>query len=74
MDLSGLGRLLMLAGAVLFALGAAFAWAPRTRWLGRLPGDFHFGSGDTHVYVPLGTSLLVSVLVTLLLHLFFRRR
>lgn len=41
--------------------------------LGRLPGDFSFRRGNFSFYLPLATSLLASVVLTLLLMLFGRR-
>jgi hypothetical protein len=35
--------------------------------LGRLPGDFSFRRGNTTVYLPLATSLVISVVVSLVL-------
>ena len=67
--LSTLGRLLRLLGIVLVILGALLAWGPRVPWLGRLPGDFVFGGEGWKVYLPLGTSVLLSVILTLVLRL-----
>ncbi|MBN1575618.1 MAG: DUF2905 domain-containing protein, partial [Chitinispirillaceae bacterium] len=41
--------------------------------LGRLPGDFHFGNGRFKIYIPLATSILISVVLTLILNFFSRR-
>jgi hypothetical protein len=41
--------------------------------LGRLPGDLHWRRGNTSVYVPLASGLLLSLVATLLLNLFIRR-
>ncbi|HLC22390.1 MAG TPA: DUF2905 family protein [Candidatus Nanoarchaeia archaeon] len=40
--------------------------------IGRLPGDFSFGGENFKVYVPMATSLILSLLLTLFLWLFFR--
>lgn len=40
---------------------------------GRLPGDISLGSGNVRVFIPIGTSLLFSVLLTVLLWLMNRR-
>ena len=69
----GTGRLLMALGAVLLILGAWVAWGPRLPGLGRLPGDFVFGGPNWRVYIPLGTCLLLSVILSLVLRFFFRR-
>lgn len=62
-----------MAGAVLVVLGVWLTFAGRLPGLGRLPGDFVFGGPRVRVYLPLGTSLVLSVLLTLLLRLFWRR-
>ena len=40
--------------------------------LGKLPGDFMFKRGSVSFYVPLATSIVISVVLTLLM-MFFRR-
>ena len=45
----------------------------RVPWLGRLPGDIHIERGNFSFYVPLATSLLLSVVLTLLLYIVGRR-
>jgi hypothetical protein len=71
-DLSGVGKLLLVAGVVLVVLGLVFVLAGRAL-IPRLPGDLSFGKGRTRIHVPLGTSILLSVVLTVLLNLFFRR-
>jgi hypothetical protein len=68
-----LGRMLLLFGGVLVAVGVLLLLAPRIPWLGRLPGDFVFQRGPVTFYFPLVTSLLVSVVLTVLVNLFWRR-
>ena len=72
MDLSGLGKLLLVAGVVLVVLGLVFVLAGRGV-IPRLPGDLSFGKGNTRVYIPLGTSIVLSVVLTIVLNLIFRR-
>ena len=60
------------------AVGAALLLASRFGLpFGKLPGDLHWRSrsGDTQVYFPLATSLILSVLFSLILWLLrsFRR-
>ena len=59
-----LGRSLLVFGVVLALVGILLELAPALR-LGRLPGDVSFGGTSWRVYVPLGTSLLLSVVLTL---------
>lgn len=72
-DLGQIGRLLLLGGATLLALGALFVLVARLAPGGRLPGDFVFNRGPVTCVVPLATSLLLSLLLTLLLNLWLRR-
>lgn len=72
MDLSGVGRLLLILAAVLAAIGVLFVLAGRGL-LPRLPGDVAIERGNTRFYFPLGTSILVSLILTVVLNLFFRR-
>lgn len=69
-----LGRLLISAGVVLVALGAAVLLLNRFNLpFGRLPGDLVWRGKSTTLYFPWMTCLLLSVLGTLLLWLLNRR-
>ncbi|MDP8955597.1 MAG: DUF2905 domain-containing protein [Actinomycetota bacterium] len=72
MDLSGIGKLLLILAAVLGVFGLVFVLVGRGV-LPRLPGDFSFGGRNWRVYLPLGTSILISIVLTVLLNVFFRR-
>ena len=67
-----IGRLLIICGLVLVAVGGLFLLGGKLPWLrmGRLPGDFAWGRGSVRVYFPLMTSLLLSLLLTLVFWLF----
>jgi hypothetical protein len=73
MDLSSADRALLVVGVVLAAVGLLLAVAGAAG-IGRLPGDVAFRWGSLHVYVPIVTCLLLSVLATIVLNLLFRRR
>jgi hypothetical protein len=71
-----LGRLLVGLGIALLVIGLVVLSLSRTGLpLGRLPGDISYRGKGFAVFAPLGTSLLLSVLLSLLLYLFsgFRR-
>jgi hypothetical protein len=68
-----LGRTLVVLGTLLVLVGAALLLAPRIPWLGRLPGDILIRREHVTFYFPIVTSLVVSVVLTLLLNLFWRR-
>jgi len=62
-------RTLIVLGLVLLLVGLAWPWLSRLG-LGRLPGDIQVERDGFRFYFPLGTSLLVSLLLTLLFWLF----
>jgi hypothetical protein len=69
-----LGRLLILAGIALMALGIiVIAISKLNLPVGRLPGDVIYRGKNTTVYFPWVTCLLISLLGTLLLWLINRR-
>lgn len=69
---SGPGRILIICGAVLIAAGILITCVPRLPWLGKLPGDFLIKRENFTLYLPLATSLLISVLLTIILWLYRR--
>lgn len=68
-----LGRALVVLGVVIAILGLALVFFDRVPWIGRLPGDIHVQRGNWTFYFPLGTSILLSILLTLVLWLIGRR-
>lgn len=71
-DLTHIGRLLVILGALIAAVGVLFLLASRIPWLGRLPGDLVIHKGRFTLYLPIVTSLILSVLLTIVLRLFSR--
>ncbi len=75
-----MGRFVILMGVMLVLIGVAISFGDKFfPWLGKLPGDISWKSskGNFRIYFPLGTSILLSVVLTLLLNLiamiFFRK-
>ena len=60
-----LAKALIVIGAVLIAAGLIWLAAGRLG-LGHLPGDIVIERGNFRLYLPLGTSLLISVVLTLI--------
>jgi hypothetical protein len=64
-----MGKLLVIIGLAIAGLGLLImAGIP----FGRLPGDIVYRRGDFTAYVPIATSIVVSLLLTLLIALFGR--
>jgi hypothetical protein len=67
------GRILVALGPVAVVAGLAIMYVPALR-PGRLPGDISFPLGGSgRIYIPLGTSILLSVLLTVIFAVLNRR-
>lgn len=63
-ELQPLGRLLIVVGLVLAGLGLLLTLGGKIPGLGRLPGDIVVERGSFRFYLPLATSLLLSLILT----------
>jgi hypothetical protein len=66
--LDALGRILLVLGAFLAALGVILLVVSRVPAAGRLPGDFSLRWGNVSCYFPLATGVVLSILLTLVLN------
>jgi hypothetical protein len=76
-NFSDLGRLLIIAGGAIVLLGLLLLLVGRVPFFGRLPGDINIQRGNTTIYFPIVTCLVLSVVLTVvvnLLLLLLRRR
>jgi hypothetical protein len=67
-----IGRLVLVIGVVLVLVGGLAALGVRLPF-GRLPGDIAITGERGGIYIPLGSMILISLLLTVLFNLFFRR-
>ena len=71
--MSDLGRILIIFGVVLLVVGGLLTLLPRLGLpLGRLPGDLRFETGQFTCLVPIATSIVLSILLTIGLNLLAR--
>jgi hypothetical protein len=63
----------VVAGIAIVVLGGALAVGALS-WFGRLPGDFRHEGDNIRVYAPIGSMLLISVVLSVALALFSRLR
>ncbi|WP_340123014.1 DUF2905 domain-containing protein [Methylobacter svalbardensis] len=69
-----LGKLLAVIGVVLVVIGLAVSYAPwLIGWFGRLPGDIRIEGEQRFVFIPITSMLVVSIILTLIINLFFRK-
>jgi len=65
-----LGKVLLGLGLLLAVIGAVLMLAGRFGLpLGRLPGDFAYRGKNVSFYFPLGTSILISIVLSVLFYL-----
>ena len=69
-----LGKLMLFAGIALALLGALLWLAPQVPWLGKLPGDLRIERPGLRIHLPIASSILISVILTLVLNLIARWR
>jgi hypothetical protein len=70
-----LGKALIGLGLLLAVLGAALLVAGRVGLpLGRLPGDMAWRGKNVSVFFPLGTSILISIVLSAIFYLISRLR
>jgi hypothetical protein len=80
MEMTGVGKGLAILGIMLLVIGCVLMllekWVDSGSglgWLGRLPGDFVFKRENVTIYIPLATSILLSVIGSLLMYVMFKR-
>ena len=66
------GKTLILFGLILVAAGLLWIFGGKIPLLGKLPGDIRIERENFSFYFPLGTCILISLVVSLLLWLFRR--
>ena len=67
-----MGRFLIILGVAIVLLGVIVSLAPRLG-IGRLPGDILIRRKNFALYIPIASSILISIILTLLLNIFWRR-
>ncbi|MCX7940324.1 MAG: DUF2905 domain-containing protein [Endomicrobia bacterium] len=72
--LDDFAKLLILGGVILVIIGVVLLLYDRLPYIGRLPGDIYIKKKNFVFYFPLATSIVLSILLTLILNLIFRRK
>ncbi|MGD0487818.1 MAG: DUF2905 domain-containing protein [Syntrophorhabdales bacterium] len=65
-----LGKMLILLGIVIILIGLGLLFAQKIPYIGRLPGDIYVKKDNFTFYFPLGTCILISVLLSIIFWLF----
>ena len=67
MQLQEVGKFLITAGFILAAVGLFFLVSDKIP-LGKLPGDIHIEKENFHLFIPVATCILLSIVVTLVMN------
>jgi hypothetical protein len=70
--LEGIGKILIIIGVVIAALGLVLVFGGRIPLLGKLPGDILIRKDGISFYFPIVSLLLLSALLTLIINLISR--
>ena len=73
-DFTSLGKILIIAGVSIAIVGILIIAAGRIPNIGRLPGDIYIQRKNFTFYFPLATSVIISIVLSVLFWLIFRRR
>ncbi|MCQ8116607.1 DUF2905 domain-containing protein [Methylomonas rosea] len=67
-------KALIIIGSAILVIGLVLHYVPwLVNWFGKLPGDIKIQSKSSFVFIPITSMIVVSVLITLLANLFFRK-
>ncbi len=69
-----MGKVLIIAGLVLLVAGLLLQFAPGLfSWFGHLPGDIRKEGEHGTVFIPITSMIVVSIILSIIINLFFRR-
>jgi Zn-dependent protease with chaperone function len=69
-----MGKILIIIGLVLIVSGLVIQYSDRLSFFGKLPGDIRIEKQNFSLYIPLATSILLSILLSVVLYLINRFR
>ena len=69
-----IGKLLAAIGTTLVVVGLIISYAPwLINWFGKLPGDIRIEDENKWVFIPITSLFVVSIILTVIINLFFRK-
>ena len=68
------GNLLITIGILLVLLGLTINYAPSLiNWLGKLPGDLRIEDNNKSLFIPITSSIVISIILTIIANLLLRK-
>ncbi|MCK4851616.1 MAG: DUF2905 domain-containing protein [Candidatus Omnitrophica bacterium] len=68
-----IAKYFIITGLALIVVGGLFFLSGKVEWLGRLPGDILIKREKSVFYFPITTCILASVILSIILYIFFRK-
>ena len=66
-----MAKVLIIIGLILVALGLIWQFAPwLLSWFGKLPGDITIQKGDSRIFIPITSMVVVSVVLSIIINIF----
>lgn len=72
-NITQIGRLLIVLGAILIVVGGLMVLGGKIPFIGRLPGDIIIQRKNFTLYLPIATSILISIILTILFYILGRK-
>ncbi len=68
-----MAKILIVIGVIFIVIGVIWLIFPSAfSWIGNMPGDIKHKSGNTSIYFPIVTMIVISIIATVVLNLFNR--
>ena len=68
-----IGKVLILCGIVMLSIGCFLVFFnDKLKWFGNMPLDFSYKSDSTRFFAPIGSMILLSVILSIIANLIFR--
>ena len=63
-------KLIIITGLILVVIGIALLYFPKVfNWFGNLPGDIKIERENSRLFIPIGSMILISVVLTIIFNL-----
>jgi len=66
------GKILIFIGFFLIFIGILFLFSSKIPYFGKLPGDIYIKRGNFTFFAPIGTCLVISIILSVILYIIFR--
>jgi len=74
MEMQPFGKIFVITGIVIVIVGLLLMFSDKIPFLGKLPGDITIKRENYTVYIPIATSIIISILISLILYFVTRHK